>query len=191
MKLVCALPVLTLTLSTQVWAVVCKTVEADGSVRYTDVPVEQCRNPVKLPDYSRYAPRPIEPSAPNKDDARDSDAPVFKGYRTAEIQQPEQDGTVRSNEGVVPVTVRLDPPLQPGHEVRFFLDGQSVPGSFDSQAVELSGVLRGTHRVRAVVVDSNGARLTSTTDVTFTLRQTGLFDSAVRPPPTVPLPAPR
>ena len=40
-------------------AVVCKTVDAEGVVGYTDVPVEECANPITLPDYSRYAPRPI------------------------------------------------------------------------------------------------------------------------------------
>ena len=77
-------------------AVICKTVDADGVVGYTDVPVSECADPVKLPDYSRYEPRPIpktattSPKSSGNGKSRDGQ---FSGYRSIEISQPE--ATVR------------------------------------------------------------------------------------------------
>lgn len=171
------------------FAVICKTIDADGVVTYSEVPAAECPQKVTLPDYSRYAPRPIEPIDSGEAESQAPREAEFQGYRTAKIQQPEQDETVRSNEGLVPVTVMLEPPLQPGHRVVLYVDGQAIPGAYDSEAVQLSGIPRGVHQLQAAVIDTAGARLTSTPAMTFTLRQTGLLDGAGRP--TLPLPRPR
>ena len=164
-------------------AVICKSVDADGVVSYTDVPAGECQQVLKLPDYSRYAPRPIQ---------RPSDASVqnppekpasFIGYQSIKIQQPEANGTVRSNEGIVPVSVALEPSLQPGHRIKLYLDGGAVSGEFDGSQIELNGVLRGTHNLRAVVSDANGRRLGDSPTVRFTLRKTTIYDRKNAAPP--------
>lgn len=156
------------------FAVICKTVDEDGVVGYTDVPVGECKNKVDLPEYSRYSPRPVEqPTAfPSGDAAAASQA--FNGYKSMKIAQPETNGTVRSNEGKVPVAITLDPALQPNHKVTIYLDGKAVPGSFDGLGIELSGVDRGTHTVRASVTNSAGTVLISSDTVVFTLRKAAL-----------------
>ena len=58
-----------------------------------------------------------------------------------------------------------------------------MAGSFGGQAIELSGVERGTHSLRARVVDERGKRLIETAEVQFHLRRIGLFDGASRRPP--------
>lgn len=160
-------------------AVICKTVDADGVVGYTDVPAGECAERVKLPDYSRYEPRPI-PQTQNASalpSTEDSDAADrFEGYRSIEIVQPEANGTVRSNEGIVPVAIALDPPLMEGHRIKLYIDGGAVRGEFDGTAIDLGGVERGTHSLRAVVSDAGGKRIGDSPTVRFTLRQTTLYD---------------
>jgi hypothetical protein len=107
----------------------------------------------------------------------------FERYQSMSIVQPEQNGTVRSNEGSVAVSIALQPPLQQGHVVKVFLDGRAVSGEFDGPAIELGGVARGTHSLRASVVDSSGKRLIEAATVRFTLRKLGLNDVANQPKP--------
>lgn len=160
-------------------AVICKTVDAEGVVGYTDVPVGECAEPVKLPDYSRYEPRPIpktqnaSPRSPANDNSGDGE---FSGYRSIEIVQPEADGTVRSNDGSVPVSIALDPPLEEGHRIKLYIDGGAVRGEFDGPAIDLAGIERGTHSLRAVVSDAGGKRLGDSPTVRFTLRKTTIYD---------------
>ena len=163
-------------------AVICKTVDADGAVTYTDVPLEQCQEKVKLRGLSGYTPRPIPQSATEADSAA-PEQQAFSGYQSIQIMQPEAEGTVRSNEGKVPVAVSLEPDLQPGHRLLVYLDGKLVSDGFDGTVIELNGVERGTHVLRAVVKDGGGSELIDSAEVSFTLRKTGLFDGGPRPTP--------
>jgi hypothetical protein len=150
-------------------AVICKTVDADGVVSYADVPAAECPQKVDLPDYSRYAPRLIPEAA-----AEDAAAPArerFTGYKSIDIVQPKPGGSVRNNEGKVPVSILLDPALQPGHRVGLIVDGRALSGTFDGLAIELSGVQRGTHELQAVISDASGKRLIQSSPVQFTMRQ--------------------
>jgi hypothetical protein len=168
-------------------AVICKSVDADGVVSYADVPASECPEVVKLPDYSRYSPRPITPLNTSGDSSPAS-AEAAQGtagaYSEITIVEPPNNGTVRSNEGLVQVVVGLQPPLQAGHRIKLFLDGGAIAGEFDAPAIQLSGVERGTHTLRAVVSDASGRRIADTPSVRFTLRKTTLLDQQrVDPPP--------
>lgn len=169
-------------------AVVCKTVDADGVVSYSEVPAAECPQPVKLPDYSRYAPRPIKPRTPTAAPAAAAATERFSGYDSIQIVQPEANGTVRSNEGNVAVSLSLQPALQQGHRIKLFLDGGAVQGEFDGTAIQLSGVDRGSHSLRAVVSDAGGKRMGESPSVRFTLRKASIYDPqrdrpGINPPP--------
>lgn len=172
-------------------AVICKSIDADGVVSYADVPASECEERVKMPDYSRYAPRPIDTPPTQGSDAQ-GNVVKFVRYRSISISEPSTGGVVRSNQGELSVVIALDPELQPGHLVNLTLDGRAVQGSFDGLAITVSGVDRGTHTLRASVVDASGRILISSNPVRFTLRKLGLTDSnaAAEPPATPPTPAP-
>lgn len=158
-------------------AVFCKSINSDGIVSYADVPAAECEQEVKMPDYSRYAPRTVTSS-----DRRSSAAPVQAGqtvgYKNMSITQPKPGGVARSSEGTVAVEIGLQPSLQQGHSVVLYLDGLPVPGSFDGTAIQLSNIERGTHTLRASVTDAAGRVLISSSSVPFTLRKPSLFDPA-------------
>ena len=56
-----------------------------------------------------------------------------------------------------------------------------VNGTFAGPSIELSGVDRGTHTLRAAVLDVTGKTLIEAATVRFTLRKIGLNDPANKP----------
>jgi hypothetical protein len=172
-------------------AVICKTIDADGVVSYSEVPASECPEVVKLPEYSSYTPRPLPATIRDEGSEEPVATEEFSGYTKIAIVAPEQDGTVRDNEGKVMVNVALEPVLQDNHQVRLFIDGQPVPGNFDGTTIELSGVERGTHQLAVEVLDANGSSLLRSDDVSFTLRRVGLLDGAGGGGPGIPTPRPR
>ncbi len=166
---------LLLSLSLLPWsahAVICKSVDAKGGVSYSDVPAAECRHPVKLPEVSRYAPpptgdSPLLPAEP----AGVEGVGVASGYTEMRIEQPKAGGTVRSNEGKVPVAVYLQPALQRGHYLQLVLDGTPVGKPVASLGTTLSDVTPGTHSLSARVVDAEGRVLYSTGSIPFTLHR--------------------
>lgn len=176
-------------------AVICKSIDADGVVSYADVPASECEQEVDLPDYSRYDPNDRGRRSGNWPEPLPvrGNVVAFERYTSMLIVQPEQNGTVRSNEGTVPVVIALQPALQLGHTIELTLDGRKVQGSFDGVAIELNGVDRGTHTLRAAVRDASGQSLIQSDRVRFTLRKVGLFEQQqpepeppVEPPPGYP-----
>ncbi len=164
-------------------AVICKSIDAEGVVSYTDVPREECANPIKLPEYSRYAPRLI-PDAVEGGSAVPNKAP-FTGYDTMRILEPQPGGAVRNDDGRVPVLIALEPGLQQGHRVTLTVDGRSLSSTFDDLSIELNGVQRGSHELRAAITDANGKRLIESSVVQFTMRQasrTGSSEAAEAAP---------
>ena len=173
-------------------AVICKSVDSEGVVSYADVPAGECGKPVKLPPNSTYAPRQLPAAVGDSNTAAEPVEKPFTAYESVTIVQPEQDATVRSNEGKVPVALALRPGLQQGHRVVLSIDGRAVPGEFDALAIELSGVERGTHSIRAKLIDASGKTLIESEPVSFTMRQTGLYDGNANPPgPPGTTPVPR
>lgn len=163
-------------------AVICKIVDPEGGVTYTDVPLDECPQEVYLPDYSRYAPRPIEapatmPRRPAAEPQRSTRSEPFGGYTSMRIVQPASGATVRNNQGKVSLSIALEPALQPEHRLNVFLDGKSAATSFEGTSLTLSAVERGVHSLRAQVQDANGEVLIASPQVTFTMHRLGLDDS--------------
>jgi len=152
-------------------AVICKTVDAEGVVAYSDVPASECRDQVKLPASSTYEPRRLPRSQSTNSVSGAVQPTTTTRYQSIQIERPADKGTVRNNEGKVAISIGLEPPLQQGHSVTVYLDGKAIPGSFDGLAIELSGVDRGTHTLGAEVRNQRGQRLIESSTISFTLRK--------------------
>lgn len=168
-------------------AVICKTIDEDGVVTYSSVPLAKCENVVRLPGYSSYAPQPVGRTSGG---SANTSPPAFAGYTSIRFSQPASGATVRSNEGQVAVSVAVEPALQAGHRLELILDGRPVSGSFDGLNVQLSGVERGTHSLQAVIRDDAGTQRIRSSTIRFTLRKRGLFDGAAQPTPPDETPKP-
>lgn len=172
-----------------VHAVICKAVDAEGVVAYMELPADECRTRVELPEYSRYAPRPIQDRNTPGNTGPGAKQIDFSGYHELRIVKPVAGDEIRSDEGRVLLVLSLRPQLRPGHRIHVYLDGTLILGSFDGMEIELSGVDSGSHEVRVIVLDNSGKRLIDSEVVRFVFEEAGQVESAPQPN-TTPSPEP-
>lgn len=146
-------------------------VDADGQVHYSDQwqPGAERVRITTTPGFS--APRPAEIG-----EGEQTAPPVATGspYRLLDIASPAQEEVLWNIEGQLRVSLQLQPALQPGHELRLYLDGQEQDIPPGSTSMQLSEVFRGVHTLRAEVVDEQGAVLITSPTRTFAVRQTSI-----------------
>jgi hypothetical protein len=128
-------------------------VDEDGVVHYSDRPQEGAEA-IELPSpnvaTTRRVPRPAAESQPDEEPGGNQEA----GYSSIEIVSPSAEETLWNIEGVLNVSVALEPGLQPGHQVRAYFDGEMQPVSGTS--FQLQEVWRGVHNIQVEVVDATG-----------------------------------
>jgi hypothetical protein len=180
-------------LATQVQAEIYKTIDADGNVLYTDQPLEGAK-PITLPKPSVYTPGPL--ATPAGPPSQEEDAGT--AYTALSISTPAQDETFFNSEGLVQVQLDLEPALDltAGHKMVVDMDGTRMVSTGTSYS--LGNIERGSHTIRAEVVDRNGKPLITSAPVTFHFRQPSLFmpkhpnnpanQTPPKPKPTTPGP---
>ena len=150
-------------------------VDKDGTVHYSDVPHPEAEE-LELPEPQTFdsgrpaAPRPAQRKHSGEEEARD--------YALVQITRPMLDQTFWNVGGRVPVAVNLEPALQRGDSLRLYLDDQQVE-DFPSTGTShvLSEVWRGSHTLRAEVVNALGQVQAQSEMVVFHIRQTSVVGS--------------
>ncbi len=146
-------------------------VHPDGTVEYTDQPVNGAEA-IPMPEITTYpAPPPSTPSAgipgistkPATGQQRD-------GYLLFTISSPQDEQTVWFNEKGMTVSLQLQPGLNDGDEVIIRMDGVIV-ASGTATTYTIKDVFRGTHTLSAAIADSQGSVIKETGPITFILRQ--------------------
>ena len=127
----------------------------DGVVHYSDRPVPGARKIELAEPNTGRSPAPSRPAATAGDateEPAESDAP-FR-YESLAVASPASEETLWNIGGVLNVSLALNPPLQPGHQVRVYFDGnaQIVPGT----SFQLNEVWRGVHNLQAEIIDATG-----------------------------------
>jgi len=166
-----------------------KWVDANGVTHYSDRPVPGAvRMELNVGrSVSGSSPPAAAPAAsPSSNAASASAAPdtssAAASYRNFEIWSPADGETIPNTGGAVTVNVRVDPNLQPGHQLHLYLNGKLVEGfAPDTTSFELTEVPRGTHSAMAIISDSSGKRLQQTPQVVFTVRQASIAQPPVGP----------
>lgn len=135
-------------------------VDEEGNVQFSDTPppegVDAERMEIPEPSVvETYKPTPS--SSDDEDEAAEGedDAKPVK-YRRLAIVSPANDEAVRENAGNVTIKVEIRPELQPGHRLRIYLDDERLDNGGTRTTVSLSNVSRGTHTIRAEIVDGDG-----------------------------------
>ncbi len=129
-------------------------VDEDGVVHYSDRPEPGAKR-IELPKSqapSRPTVAPASAGAAASDEEPQAEQPFQ--YATLEIAAPAPEETLWNIEGVLNVSLALNPALQPGHQVRVYFDGTARMVSGTSFQVE--EVYRGVHNIQAEVLDENG-----------------------------------
>ena len=162
-------------------------VDKDGVVHYADQPGSPDAQRVELVGLSIYE---ADAGGVTTSESGESGAPASGGsfYQSLSIVQPAPDETFFGAGVAVPVIARLDGELRPGHTLVFYFDGSRVPDTAGFTA-QLSGLDRGTHFLRAAVLDENGMPVISSPQITIHVRQPSV--NSPQSPQGRPRPAPR
>jgi hypothetical protein len=154
-----------------------KWVDESGQMHFSDVPKEGATEVEIAPAQTFSA-----PSAPNvaTSSAATTESAVGAAqeavsYAAMEITSPAMEETIWNTGGEITVTVRLQPGLKTGHQIRMFLDGKPLPNLRpNTSSQQVSNVYRGEHQLRAQVWDENGAVLITADPSTFFYQQTSV-----------------
>ncbi|GAB3014001.1 DUF4124 domain-containing protein [Bowmanella dokdonensis] len=156
---------LLLLISTVQAATLYKLVKADGTVVFTDQPVEGAV-PVDLPQINTAKPLAAKPVVPPPD-ARSSRPQVQ--YQVA-ITTPAPEATLRDNLGRVQIQASVQPDPRGAGSYQLLLDGKVVETS-PSPGFSLSGVNRGEHSIQVNFLSNSGKILASSPQQVFYLHQ--------------------
>ena len=97
-------------------------------------------------------------------------------YESLEIARPPRRrffGTSKVNSRV---SVRVTPALQPGDDLRLYLDGKQQEVPEGSTEAQLKEVFRGAHTLKAEVVNEAGTVLIESPTISFAVRQTSTLN---------------
>jgi len=155
-----------------------KSVDEQGNIVYSDTPTpgaEQLTPPPISTVESKPVPRETSEEALKKDPAG-TEEPAKKPptkYTKFRMVSPNNDDTIWDNNGAVPVSLSLEPPLdtENGHSVWVYVDGKAVVRKSQSLVQPISGIERGAHKIRAEIRDNNRKTLKRTQNVTVHLKR--------------------
>ena len=91
-------------------------------------------------------------------------------YRQLVITKPKDESAFWSDAGAVTIKIGMTPPLnrERGDQIQVFFDGKMAGTGVE---VTLTNVDRGTHEIRAEVLDKAGTRLIMSRTIRFTLHR--------------------
>ena len=124
----------------------------EGVVHYSDRPQPGAKQ-IELPEQNVRRPAPTVRRGTTGDEAADESAGPFQ-YRSIEISAPGAEETLWNIEGVLNVTLDLQPALQPGHQVRAYFDGE--PRMVNGTSFQIQEVWRGVHNLQVEIIDETG-----------------------------------
>ncbi|NIP16311.1 MAG: DUF4124 domain-containing protein [Pseudomonadales bacterium] len=184
----CSIPGLLSSAQAAAGTTIYKTIDEDGNVVFTDTP-PRADGPSETVTVS--SPNSFDPAEAGTEgstrqlwivDPDAEDETPGEVYAALTITSPEEDENIRENAGNVTVTVKLEPPnLQPGHRIRLLLDGSPTGGTSTTGLFALTNVDRGTHSLKAEVVDEAGKLIYAGPASTFHLQRYSVLNAPVRP----------
>jgi hypothetical protein len=145
-----------------------KWVDENGKVHYSDTEVHGAEE-VELPKTVTFTPTNSTPSGAVSNGKADSAGAL--AYAKMVIVKPEMNETINSNEGNVDVGITLTPDLRPGHSITLYLDGKKLVKELKKVATTLTNIDRGSHTLRASVMDKEGIALINSKSVIFHLKR--------------------
>lgn len=149
-------------------------VDADGQRHYADRPVKGATR-IELQEAPTIGgtAAPAESGSETSSSAQPEQA---EPYREFNIVAPSQQQTLWNIGAMLDVQVELSPPLQPGHHLDVYLDGQLVNIGATAPQFTVPDVYRGVHTLQAVVRDRNGDEVLRSLAVTFMVQQTSILN---------------
>lgn len=142
--------------------------DENGVVHYSDRPQPGAKQ-IELPEQNVRRPSPTgRRTATSDDEAGTEPAGPFK-YQSLDISAPGAEETLWNIEGVLNVSLNLQPALQPGHQVRVYFDGE--PRMVNGTSFQIQEVWRGVHNLQAEIIDETGTLMIRSLPSRFYVQQ--------------------
>lgn len=190
MRILLLLAGLTLSLAAQPQEIY-RWIDKDGQVHYSDQPGAANAERVILADPNAYESEPsfgdYAPAASAPEDT-DTGADEVAPYESLAIVQPTPDQVFFGADATVVVAAELDGTLRSDHTVVFFVNGNRRPAG-PGLGLELQNLDRGSHFLRAAVLDRNGDPVITSQQITFHVREPSI--NTPQSPQARPKPAPK
>lgn len=166
-------------------------VDKDGVVHYSDQPGVPGAERVILVSPNTYEQEPSDLGPYAATPGEEEEEPEASSYSSLTIVQPEPDQTFFGADATVTAAVDLGGTLSSDHMIVFFVDGTRRVADA-AGGLTLTGLERGSHFLRAAVLDQDGNPLITSPQITFHVRQPSINtpQSPQRPPPPKPRPTP-
>jgi uncharacterized protein DUF4124 len=148
-------------------------VDEEGTRHYSDRPIPGAER-VELTGAQGFgtttrAPRTARASG-------DADGAPGAAYQSVEVLSPAEQETLWNIGTNLPVQVRFQPALQPGHRYDLMYDGQRRNLNTASPNITLPDVFRGQHTLQVVVLDSDGTEVMRSPARVFFVQQTSTLN---------------
>jgi len=145
----------------------------EGVVHYSDRPQPGAELIVlDEPNSSQSLATANRSSSSNTGADADDDSAGPTRYNSFDIASPGAEETLWNIEGVLNVSLSLNPALQPGHQVRIYFDGK--PQMVAGTSFQLQDVYRGVHNLQAEVLDETGTMMIRTRTNRFYVQQSAV-----------------
>ncbi|MDT8310487.1 MAG: DUF4124 domain-containing protein [Methylophaga sp.] len=157
--------------------------DENGNTVYSDQPVENAEQ-IVLPEASIYSPvimPPLEETADDAEKAEDAaaedDALAPAPNYQLQIASPQDDETLRVNNGNLTVNIQIRPALSQkrGDMIQLRMDGRPYGQPSAGLSFNLANVDRGTHTLSAVVMNARGEELAQSVTIKFHLQRNSIL----------------
>ena len=147
-----------------------KWVDEEGNISYSDQPPFKGANTLSPPDLNTT---PTVDVPEKKPENILESTPKETSYSFFKITSPENDATIRSNEGKFSVSIGIKPTLNTsqGHYISIFIDNKLVQDKLNSTSINFNNIDRGTHQIKAEIRNKAGKTLTSSNITTVHLHR--------------------
>ena len=139
-------------------------VDSQGNAHFSDTPHPGAEK-LSVPDAQTYSAPVPESAALEKLIPGSLDAPK-PTYTKVAIAQPDNEATIRNNQGSIAVIVEVVPDLLPGDKVQLIFDGAPIGKPQTKLLFPLSGIYRGSHTIAVQVIDADGGAVETSESIT-------------------------
>ncbi len=149
-----------------------RNVNEDGVVEFSDKNVTNSEKlELKPTNTFKAADKKITP-APTTTKEKSSSSQNGVTYKKISIASPAAEQQIRSNDGLLTVSVSTKPGLNSaaGDQIELFMDGRSQ-GKQQNTSFSLNEVFRGEHKLQAKIVNKNGDVLISSKTISIYIQK--------------------
>ncbi|HBD7470011.1 TPA: DUF4124 domain-containing protein [Legionella pneumophila] len=143
-----------------------KWTDSQGVVHFSDKP-HQGAEKIKIPEAQTYTPPANETGGSSEQEQKSVKQEDQEKYTKLEIIQPQNEATIRNNQGYVVVAVQIEPDLSPGNNLQLIFDGAPLGEPQPNLIFQLNGIYRGSHTIAVQVLNDKGDVLKVSDSITI------------------------